>query len=133
MIKICTTEDVPKSKIICVRENSSKTDQEAIIINHGGDYYCWLNYCQHITTVHLDKGPGITDRNGEIICTNHGAMFDKETGHCTFGPCKGAYLSAIEIEIIDDEIYLTDDAYTLIDSNPDIERTPDSSTGESDF
>jgi nitrite reductase/ring-hydroxylating ferredoxin subunit len=35
----------------------------------------WLNYCQHFTHIRLDKGSGVPRRDGEIVCTNHGAMF----------------------------------------------------------
>lgn len=74
----------------------------------------WLNYCQHLTHIRLDKGDGAPRRGDEVICTNHGAMFDVASGLCTFGPCEGAYLEGVAVDVADGAVFLTDDGYDLV-------------------
>lgn len=78
----------------------------------------WLNYCQHLTHVRLDKGDGAPRRGDELVCTNHGAMFDVASGLCTFGPCEGAYLEGVVVDVADGAVYLTDDGYDLVGTGP---------------
>lgn len=79
---------------------------------------CWLNYCQHLTHIALDKGSGAPMRNGELVCANHGAYFEADSGRCTFGPCEGAYLTELEVTVDEGDVYLTDDAYEFVGAGP---------------
>ncbi|WP_226481146.1 Rieske (2Fe-2S) protein [Natrinema amylolyticum] len=79
---------------------------------------CWLNYCQHLTHIKLDKGSGAPMRDGELICANHGAYFEADSGRCTFGPCEGAYLTDLEITVSDGDVYLTDEEYEFVGTGP---------------
>lgn len=87
---------------------------EAIVTQDEEGIFGWLNYCQHFRHIKLDKGSGAEMRNGEIICTNHGAYFEADTGYCTFGPCEEAYLSEIELTVRDGAVWLTDDDYEFV-------------------
>jgi len=88
--------------------------QEAIMIKDDEGVVGWLNYCQHFRHIKLDKGSGAEMRNGEIICTNHGAYFESDTGFCNFGPCEGAYLSEVDLAVEDEMVRLTDDDYEFV-------------------
>ncbi|MEF8756801.1 MAG: Rieske 2Fe-2S domain-containing protein [Halobacteriales archaeon] len=90
--------------------------REAILLREEGDVVGWLNYCQHFTHIRLDKGTGATRRDGEVLCTNHGAMFDVESGLCTHGPCEGAYLEGIEVTAENGAVYLTDDRFEFVET-----------------
>ncbi|WP_436343046.1 Rieske (2Fe-2S) protein [Natronorubrum sp. FCH18a] len=79
---------------------------------------CWLNYCQHLTHIKIDKGSGAPMRDGELVCANHGAYFDSGSGKCTYGPCEGAYLTALEVTVDDGDVYLTDDEYAFVGAGP---------------
>ncbi|SDJ82726.1 Rieske (2Fe-2S) protein [Natronorubrum texcoconense] len=79
---------------------------------------CWLNYCQHLTHIKIDKGSGAPMRDGELVCANHGAYFDSDSGECTYGPCEGAYLNDLEITVDDGDVYLTDDDYSFVGEGP---------------
>ena len=71
----------------------------------------YTNYCPHWRDVRIDKGSGATVRDGELVCGKHGAIFEKATGDCDFGPCEGAVLDAFEVTVADGAVYLTDDAW----------------------
>ncbi|AGB36544.1 Rieske (2Fe-2S) protein [Natronococcus occultus] len=118
--RITTLEDVPAESTFLFRVADELGDQqEAILVaTEDGDVACWLNYCQHFTHIKLDKGDGAPMRDGEVICANHGAYFEAGSGECTFGPCEGAYLSALEVTVSDGSVYLTDDEYEFVGPGP---------------
>ena len=66
----------------------------------------YRNYCKHWTDVRLDTGSGAAVRDGELVCQRHGATFDREDGVCTFGPCEGAVLDAVDVAVADGTVHL---------------------------
>jgi hypothetical protein len=72
---------------------------------------------QQFTHIKLNKGSGAPMRDGERVCANHGAYFEQDTGHCTFGPCEGAYLEDIGITVRDGSVFLTDDTYEFVEGH----------------
>ena len=120
MQEIAPVDDVESGDTVLyrVRERSSGDEREAVLLRTDGAVASWLNYCQHFTHIRLDKGDGAPVRDGELVCTNHGAMFDAGNGRCTFGPCEGAYLTPVEVTVEDGAAYLTDDDYGFVGRGP---------------
>ena len=129
--RITALSDVPTDSTVCFRvTDESGETQEAILVRtdpvatDGGDpvsedgVTCWLNYCQHLTHIKLDKGSGAPMRDGEVVCANHGAYFAADSGRCTFGPCEDAYLTGLEVTVEDGDVYLTDDDYAFVGLGP---------------
>ncbi|SDQ32465.1 Rieske (2Fe-2S) protein [Natronobacterium texcoconense] len=117
--RIATLERVPAESTFLFRvRNGDDEVREAILVRAGEDVACWLNYCQHFTHIKLDKGSGAAMRNGELVCENHGAYFEADSGICTYGPCEGATLPELEVTVDDGDVYLTDDAYEFVDTGP---------------
>jgi nitrite reductase/ring-hydroxylating ferredoxin subunit len=127
--RIAAVEDVPADStfLFRVRNHDTGEEKEAIVVrvvddgadgSGTGEIACWLNYCQHFTHIKLDKGSGAPMRDGEVICANHGAYFEKDSGRCTHGPCEGAYLQRVEIEVADGAVYLTDEDYAFVGAGP---------------
>ncbi|WP_436908832.1 Rieske (2Fe-2S) protein [Halosimplex marinum] len=98
--------------------------REAILLKLGGEdddaeaVVCWLNYCQHMTHIKLDKGSGAPVRDGEVICANHGALFAADSGECTYGPCEGAFLNEVDVRVADGGVYLADDDFEYVGEGP---------------
>ncbi len=111
--RITSVDEIPNNStfIFRVYDPAEETEKEAILTQLEDGPIGWLNYCQHYTHIKLDKGSGAEMRNGEIICTNHGAYFESDTGYCNFGPCEGAYLNDVKITVEDGTVYLSDDRY----------------------
>ena len=117
-------------------EGDVDVEREAILIRTDGDaggaedgggvesgagddsVVAWLNYCQHFTHIKLDKGGGAPLRNGEVVCANHGAMFEIDTGRCTHGPCEGAFLNGLEVRVDGGDVYLDDPDYDFVGLGP---------------
>ena len=134
--EIVALDNVPEDStfLFTVRDVDGETPpdetgdrREAILLREDGDVVGWLNYCQHFTHIRLDKGSGAERRDGEVLCTNHGAMFDVESGLCTHGPCEGAYLEGLEVRADDGTVYLTDDRFEFVETGgfeaDDLDRT----------
>lgn len=126
--RIAAVDDVPADStfLFRVREDDTDEEKEAILVrvtdgdgtDEVGELACWLNYCQHFTHIKLDKGSGAPMRDGEVICANHGAYFETDSGLCTYGPCEGAYLQGVDVEVAEDGVYLTDDDYAFVGVGP---------------
>jgi len=130
--KITALSDVPADTtfLFRVRPVDDEEEREAILVRADGngaessdgeaangdesEVAGWLNYCQHFTHITLDKGSGAEMRDGEVICTNHGAYFEADTGRCSFGPCEGAFLTEIDVRVEDGTVYLVDDDYIFV-------------------
>jgi nitrite reductase/ring-hydroxylating ferredoxin subunit len=124
---VTAVEDVSTDStfLFTVRDRDADERKEGILLRLGtadddaaSTIAAWLNYCQHFTHIRLDKGSGAEMRDGEILCTNHGAYFESETGLCTYGPCKGAYLQELDVTVRDGDVYLTDDNYEFVAVGP---------------
>lgn len=117
---VASVDEIPEETtyLFTLRETESGEKREAILVRDDGEIYAWLNYCQHYTHIKIDKGSGAVMRNGELICENHGAYFESDTGFCNFGPCEGAYLNELDVRLEDETVYLTDDDYEFLREGP---------------
>ena len=117
---VAAVDDVPEETtyLFTVRGTASGEEREAILVRSDGDLHAWLNYCQHYTHIKIDKGSGAEMRGDELICENHGAYFESESGFCNFGPCEGAYLNEVGITVEDGTVYLSDDDYEFAGRGP---------------
>ena len=113
---IAPVDDVPAETtyLFTVSTVDSDEKREAILVRSDGEIHAWLNYCQHYTHIKIDKGSGAEMRGEELICENHGAYFESDSGFCNFGPCEGAYLNRVEITVEDGTVYLTDGDYEFV-------------------
>lgn len=109
--RIVAAEEVPADSTLLFTVRDGFDLDEAILVRLDDGIAAWQNYCQHWTDVRLDKGSGATLRNGEVLCGRHGALFEADTGRCTYGPCEGAYLDEVEVAVEDGTVFLTDDRY----------------------
>jgi nitrite reductase/ring-hydroxylating ferredoxin subunit len=119
--RITSLDSVPTDTtfLFTVRGSDADAPREAVLVRAGdGTVRGWLNYCRHLLDVRLDKGSGAPMRDGEIVCANHGAYFEADTGRCTFGPCEGATLEAVSVTTDGDGVYLSDDDYVLVGTGP---------------
>ncbi len=79
--------------------------REVILVLRDGTVYAWENTCPHLG-INLEFQPDqFMDADQHfLLCHNHGALFEVETGHCVSGPCQGERLTSIPIRIDDGDI-----------------------------
>ena len=78
------------------------------LVRRADKVYAYRNRCPH-TGVPLDWTPDrFLDVEGELIqCATHGALFLIQTGECVRGPCLGAHLEPLSLEIRDGGVCLS--------------------------
>jgi nitrite reductase/ring-hydroxylating ferredoxin subunit len=71
----------------------------------GERVYAYRDSCPHLK-LPLDyrRGHFLDHRRRHLMCAHHGALFRIEDGYCTYGPCKGRWLTPIRIALRGDEI-----------------------------
>ncbi len=93
---------------------SNEQSLPAFVIRFEGVAYAYLNRCAHLM-LQLDWDDGeYYDADGEyIICSNHGALFEPNTGLCVNGPCYGASLASVAVQESEANIVLADERFEL--------------------
>jgi nitrite reductase/ring-hydroxylating ferredoxin subunit len=73
---------------------------ECFIVNTDGGFHAYVNRCPHAGT-NLDLWPNefMTEDGRHLLCSTHGAIFEPHTGVCVEGPCPGARLDVLGVEV----------------------------------
>ncbi|MFC7132046.1 MULTISPECIES: Rieske (2Fe-2S) protein [Salinibaculum] len=116
--RIVAVDEVPDDSTFLFTVRDGFDLEEAILLRIDGGVVALRNYCPHWTDVRLDKGSGAETRDGELVCTKHGATFERATGDCTYGPCEGATIEELDVTVADGAVYLTDDEYDFEQTGP---------------
>jgi len=110
---LCNTTDIPPDacKGFSLNEVPDKKSQDIFIVNRNNQFYAYKNSCPH-TGASLNWQPDIfmDYDNFYIQCSIHAARFEVETGICVWGPCVNQSLKKTELTVIDNKIFLTDQA-----------------------
>jgi len=65
-----------------------------------GQVRAFVNRCAHLSyPLNYLPDEFLTDDRGQILCSMHGARFEKDTGLCIAGPCLGRSLHALPVRI----------------------------------
>lgn len=77
-------------------------------VKKDGAVFVYVNSCPHIG-IQLEFQPNqfLDMENRFIQCSNHGALFEIETGECIVGPCSGQSLIPVEFAIQDNQIVVS--------------------------
>ena len=113
--RLARVEAVPDDGTVVYRIARDGEVREVLLTRLGdGGVAAWENHCQHWTDVRLDRGGGAATRGEELLCQKHGAMFDAATGVCTWGPCEGARLDAVETVVEGGTVYLDEPGWRVV-------------------
>jgi len=71
-----------------------------LVVRVGDRVYGYLNRCPHAGHP-LDLRPQqfLTPDGTLILCSSHGALFEKASGFCVAGPCAGRSLSPVPLQV----------------------------------
>lgn len=93
-----------KGRTFFYRDNNGLLT-DAFVIRFHGALHAYRNQCRHVPLT-LDYGDGdfFTDDGTHLLCRNHGAIYEPDTGLCVAGPCAGAALFSIPVEVRDGQV-----------------------------
>lgn len=106
MPRLCLLSDIdPETGHECRIETADGV-RHVVLLRQADTVQAWLNVCPHMGRS-LSWAPGefLFDRAGRLVCPHHGALFRTEDGECIEGPCRGAALTAVEVEIRGDAVF----------------------------
>ena len=105
---ICLLKDVPDKKALSFKIPGKKHDPGIIVVRRGNKAHAFLNNCPHANLpLDLFEGRVIARDGYHLLCANHAALFDPETGKCVAGPCAGEKLIMKVIKIENGKILTT--------------------------
>ncbi len=100
--RLCALADVPDGGSAGFDAATADEPVGILAVRRAGTLWLYVNRCPHVR-LPLDFQPGqFLDRSKtRILCANHGALFDIESGACVGGPCTGHSLITVAHRIDD--------------------------------
>lgn len=100
---LCYITEIPDGQA----RGFSAAGRELIVLRQGFAALAFENRCPHVG-LPLDWQPGqFLSRDGAFLqCANHGALFDKRSGHCVYGPCAGRGLTPVAVVVENGRVIL---------------------------
>lgn len=80
-----------------------------LVVRVGNEVRGYVNHCPHAGhPLNLRPHRFLTPDDALILCSSHGALFDKLTGYCLAGPCAGRSLRTVPLTLADGFVMLAD-------------------------
>ncbi len=105
---ICTLSDLPDPGCREFSIGEGEWPLRGFVVRSQGEVHAYVNRCPHaghLLNWHSDNF--FAPDSSLLICTSHGALFEPNTGECVAGPCTGKSLRALDVEIVDGQIFLS--------------------------
>ena len=85
------------------------------VVRQGDEVFAYQNYCPHAGhPLNMRPDEFLSLDRSLIVCRSHGAMFERESGHCVAGPCAGQALRSLPIRVDAGCVYVELD-HTIMD------------------
>ena len=105
-IVLCGLEEIPECGAFGAEIPSSTGGFSLVLTRVDGQVQAFHNECPHAGR-RLDFAPGRFLTEGRIlICAAHGATFALHSGECIGGPCRGAGLKRVAVQVVDGNVVL---------------------------
>jgi nitrite reductase/ring-hydroxylating ferredoxin subunit len=80
---------------------------EGFVARVRGRFVAYENVCQHLPlSLDHDDNRFFTTDGAHFICQTHGALYEPATGRCVRGPCVGARLRRLPVEVAEGGVWL---------------------------
>jgi nitrite reductase/ring-hydroxylating ferredoxin subunit len=98
LLKIAAVKDVKEGQSLKFEIPRKDRKSEAFVIKKNGKFYSYLNLCRHWTVgLDFDDNDFFSEDKEWLVCKNHGAIYEPDTGICNGGPCGGAALYRVPL------------------------------------
>jgi nitrite reductase/ring-hydroxylating ferredoxin subunit len=108
---ICRLVDLEEYGSRAFTVGSGDWPLRGFVVRCGNEVRGFVNRCPHAGhPLNLRPHRFLTPDRAMILCSSHGALFEKDAGRCLAGPCAGELLRPIPLEVIGDLVLIAADA-----------------------
>lgn len=108
---VCRLTDIDEQGARAFTIGTGDWPLRGFVVRAGAEVRGYVNRCPHAGhPLNLLPNRFLTPDGALILCSSHGALFEKQTGYCVLGPCAGRSLRAIALEVQEGFVMLADPA-----------------------
>jgi len=105
---ICPIEEIPDGGCLGFTIGEGDWPLRGFLVRMRNDVKGYVNRCPHARhPLNLRPNRFLTQDGSLILCSSHGALFEKSTGYCVAGPCAGQSLETIPLRIVEGYVLLS--------------------------
>jgi nitrite reductase/ring-hydroxylating ferredoxin subunit len=105
MKPLCSLDAIPDPGAREFRAMVDGETRRVFVVRKGGEVFGYVNSCPHVgAPLNLEDDKFLDLLQTSILCANHFALFNVETGLCTRGPCNGRSLQSFPVEVTDGQV-----------------------------
>lgn len=104
-LPLCALADIedPGAKGFVVEQDGAR--QRIFVVRRGDAVFGYVNSCPHVgAPLNMEEDKFLDIFKTGILCANHFALFELESGHCVRGPCKGRDLQPFPVTVRDGKV-----------------------------
>jgi nitrite reductase/ring-hydroxylating ferredoxin subunit len=107
---ITTILDLEKERTAKFTFKREGLSRDGFVALFDGQVVAYENLCRHIPlTIDYGDNRFFTTDGRHFVCQTHGAVYEPLSGLCVRGPCEGAFLRKLEIEVSAGKIFLLEE------------------------
>lgn len=104
---VCRVTELPEEGCREFRIGEGDWPLKGFVLRVRDEIVGYVNRCPHAGhPLNLRPQQFLTSDASLIVCSSHGALFEKRTGYCVAGPCAGRSLQTVPLRIVDGLIIL---------------------------
>lgn len=116
LLQLCTVTDLPEEGA----RGFQLPQASLLVVSTRAGIRVFLNRCPHLGVPLQWQRDHFLDEEGMFIrCATHGALFEKDSGLCILGPCRGDSLWRIECTVEGGRILVDDQELPAVTRRPD--------------
>jgi len=121
------TQEIDLARVLCSLAELEETGSRGFAVGEGDwplrgflvktatGVAAYVNYCPHAGhPLNFRPHKFLTSDCNLILCSSHGALFERDKGLCIAGPCAGQSLTAVPVEVLN--------GYVLLAEGVDLDR-----------
>jgi len=98
--ELCNITDVADPGAKGFKIKQGRGERLVFVVKKDGDIFAYENKCPHAgINLEWQEDDFLDMDKQHIQCSVHGALFSIESGDCMGGPCNGAGLTPVKIEL----------------------------------
>ena len=106
---VCRLADLEEHGARAFTVSGGDWPMRGFVVRAGDGVRGYINSCPHAGhPLNLLPHRFLTPDRALILCSSHGALFEKESGQCLAGPCPGQALTPIPLVVVADLVLLAD-------------------------